>query len=606
MPFAIPADFIPPHRRVGMTAATGQPVPAHAVLKQSHEPANAAHSSPEDVTKRLPDARGPDDGNNLPQNTHLNGQATSTPPANPPVGVPLRSKNDRWIKNSELKNNRWRNNQSYDRGRGLTTRLSSNWVDTTAMVTSNGISLAEIKDGAYSLMNYDGTWAPAPLDWDIRPAFRDHQSAESIGSWLEVVEGMSDKQPLRFVLKDSESTNFYQNIPDDGNTQRYYFTCPPANDKPMGEIVPISWRPEPMEGGSSLAEFWGGLLVNLPIPCDPEDLQNVKPWWEHTLSPMACFQLPLRHPEVCGIDVTDQSSHEQRLRYEDKGANHAIERWNMGYRHGRGRRGGRGRALGGRYGESFRAAEAIPEMTDPLTTEAPEELVIEPPLDVSIHPKMNLYVRRAQTGDMAQVTTIYNYYVTNTVRVPENNAVLPSHMRNRLQMITAAAHCFVVACLPTGAGSSGKAVIKGPGKRNKGFTATCADRVIGFAYSDDFNGPSGMYRFLAEVEVYVDQEFLRKGVASCLLDKLFGILDPNYSERGGYEIRDDDFGCGASRVVDCMWINYPYVQDDDDKDWATKWLGSLGFAQTGEHKKVAYKVGKMYVYSHAIDQGLVC
>ena len=114
--------------------------------------------------------------------------------------------------------------------------------------------------------------------------------------------------------------------------------------------------------------------------------------------------------------------------------------------------------------------------------------------------------------------------------------------------------------------------------------------------ADDYNDMQGIYRFTAEIEVYVDKEYYMKGVAKCLLDKLIGMLDPEYIEKGGYEVVGDDLdGSGPSRRISNIIVNLPYDTGKTERlEWMEKWMGNwLGFEKVGDLKGIGLKEDKM-------------
>lgn len=515
-------------------------------------------------------------------------QRTALVNAHSKMVLPARKGNDRWVKDSELRK------QEQQRKKDPNPTTEAAWTASWNVNANAFGGVALPKDSGYSLLNYDGTWAPAPENWDSRPAFRDHQSTENIRDWLAGIDFKEVSFPL--VLKDPKSSNFYQALLDcDGAMKRYYFVAPDNTQATMGHIIPQDawWTPDYMEGYPLLQDFWDAFSTMPPSPCDTDDLVSAKPFWETPIAATACFLVPLDQPEHKGVDITDQSKEELRKLECDRGSNHFVNRWMGGWRPHHKEGNGKGRAsitpaytkappesenlcVDSTLGENFEDDETIP--------------------DLAIQPKVALYLRRAQVSDLAQIADIYNHYVTNTCRVPECTPIQPSRMSDRLRCIKAVSHTFIVACLASGPNLKG--IGRGPGKRSPPIT----DRIIGFAYSDDFNDAAGMYRFLAEIEVFTHPGYTRKGVASCLLDKLVAILDPYWICRGGYEIRDEELGSDASRTVSALWINFPYVPEEEEKVWAGKWLESCGFEQTGDHKKVAFKVGKcanLAVYTRA-------
>lgn len=500
----------------------------------------------------------------------------------PKMVLPTRKGKGVWIKDSDLrKQEQQRQDDTY-----LATQAgwAMGWGDTNTDV-QEGVALP--KDSGYSLVNYDGSWAPPPEDWHSRPPFRDHQAAESIRNWLACIE--IDQVPLRYVFRVPTSTNFYQSIPDASESlKRHYFAAPINSIAIMGDIIPQStWRPEQIEGYSSLKDFWDAFQHMPPETYDVDDLIGAKPWWETSLSSMACFLVPPEQPEHKGVNVTDQSKEEIRKLEGDRGSNHFIERWTGGWRphHDQFKGKGKSRAI---------PAPILTKVPPEKETRVQEEEAFDGYIpDLSIKPEVNLYIRRVHISDVAQITEIYNHFATNTCCVPECAPITSSRMADRLRSIKAVSHSFIVACLSTG--PSLKGVGRGPGRRNSPRSPPTVDRIIGFAYSDDFNDSSSMYRFIAEIEIYTHPGYTRKGVASCLLDKLVAILDPYWICRGGYEVRDDEIG-ETTRNVSGLWINFPYVPEAEEKQWVGKWLESCGFEQTGDHKQVAFKVGKWYVF----------
>ena len=88
-----------------------------------------------------------------------------------------------------------------------------------------------------------------------------------------------------------------------------------------------------------------------------------------------------------------------------------------------------------------------------------------------------------------------------------------------------------------------------------------------------------------------------KGIASCLLDKLLALLDPDYVERGGFDTVGDDLDpVSPSRIIKTLIMNYAYDSERTDKlDWVTRWLCKLDFEQTGNLLGIGNKLGRRCV-----------
>lgn len=155
---------------------------------------------------------------------------------------------------------------------------------------------------------------------------------------------------------------------------------------------------------------------------------------------------------------------------------------------------------------------------------------------------------------------------------------------------------FLVAC-------ERGAVIKPRRKKYEGESIILPDTILGFAIADDYNDMLGMYRFTAEVELFVHKDYYLKGVAKCLLDKMMAMLDPEYIERGGYDIEGDELeGVGQSRIIQNVIINLPYETEKPMRlEWIGKWLKNwIGFTQVADLPKVGLKDKKKYVCPYCL------
>ena len=209
-----------------------------------------------------------------------------------------------------------------------------------------------------------------------------------------------------------------------------------------------------------------------------------------------------------------------------------------------------------------------------------------------IKPDINLYIRSAKPVDVPRIREIYNHYVDNSACTPETERRTNGDIQQRLNDIVANKLPFLVAC------ERGK-ILKGRAKKNQ-EDVVLPDKVVGFATADDYNDMRGMYRFTAEIETFVDKDYYMKCVAKCLLDKLMALLDPNYIERGGYDIEGEELegaGVGASRIIKNIIVHIPY-DNQDRLDWIERWLSNwLDFKKVGNLPKVGNKAGKRYVLS---------
>ena len=186
---------------------------------------------------------------------------------------------------------------------------------------------------------------------------------------------------------------------------------------------------------------------------------------------------------------------------------------------------------------------------------------------------------------MAQICEIYDHYVDYSCSVPEIDRLTVQDMVQRHRTIRKNKFPFIVACE-----RGGKVPSRNKKKNQQGEELILPDRVIGFAYADDYHDLRGMYRFAAEAEVYTHSAYFMKGVAKCLLDKLMGLMDQGYMERGGFDIVGDDLdGTGASRVIQNIIIHLPY-EKPERLEWVSRWLTEwLEFKQVGHLEDIGNK-----------------
>ena len=342
-------------------------------------------------------------------------------------------------------------------------------------------------------------------------------------------------------------------------------------DLTIGEVAPRYWIPVVI-GKQAPRTFWNELVNSKePESLDEDDLNDAKPWWELYQVKDGNFLRPCEHPEIKGIDP-DENQDERLARENDFGsAKHTDNRKRTEKAKRDAQRERRKRAQ--------EKARKISESA-PVFKQSREK----------IKPDLNLYIRSAKPVDIPDIRKIYNHYVSYSVCAPETERRTNADMLQRYKDIIANKLPFLVCC-------ERGAKIKAKKKNKDGEDMVLPDRVIGFASADDYNDLRGMYRFTAELEVYVDNSCYMKGVAKCLLDKLMGMLDPEYMERGGYDTFGEELeGVGPARVIQNLIVNMPYV-DEKYLAWKGEWFEKYGFERVGHLKGIGNKEGKRYVFT---------
>jgi phosphinothricin acetyltransferase len=106
-------------------------------------------------------------------------------------------------------------------------------------------------------------------------------------------------------------------------------------------------------------------------------------------------------------------------------------------------------------------------------------------------------IRAATIADAAAIAEIYNHYITKTVVSFEEEAVSPSEIARRMESVAAASLPWLIA--------------------------EVAGQVAGYSYASKWNGRC-VYKFSAEITVYLSPARVGQGLGSKLYGRLFEIL----------------------------------------------------------------------------------
>jgi len=215
-------------------------------------------------------------------------------------------------------------------------------------------------------------------------------------------------------------------------------------------------------------------------------------------------------------------------------------------------------------------------------------------------PKVNIYLRPAIKTDIPQLTAIYNWHVEHTPRTAECKPIINSDMEYRFDNCTVQKLPFIVALL-----------------RSK---AAQADTVVGFTCAQDFTSPEYVERISAEVEIYVHQGWMNKGVGRCLLDQLLEATDRGHLRKGGYSFACDPeishlYKAGGGRDLHLLVFVLRHwktpvkkgevarggsrnkgnaiVAEDDYQQWLKPWLERWEFEEQGCLKGAGAKKGRL-------------
>ncbi|KAK3627017.1 hypothetical protein LTR56_019448 [Elasticomyces elasticus] len=411
----------------------------------------------------------------------------------------------------------------------------------------------------FKLADWSGDWAPAPLNWDSRPAFEDPSKVPHIEEWLK-------------------ATNYA--IPNKSMSEKILST--------IDECAPREWIPSIIDNQNAKAFIKDMLASNEPAPDDPLDLQDFKPWWDLYRDPASFFLLAYAQPTISGVDP-DETLQERLLRENDHGSGNYAENMKRtdkakqeaakeAKREQRRKAEKRAKALGG---------------DDAAATFVGNR----------IKPGLNLYVRSARSDDVVQLRDIYNYYVEFTCLASETKRLKTEQMQARYDAVVGSGLPFLVACERGG---------KVPSRRRKKNAEEedliLPDKVVGYLLTRDFHDKLSLYRFACEVEVYIDKAKYMKGIARCLLDKFLGLLDERYVERGGFDLQGQELeGMQIPRKMESIIVRVPY-EKPERLEWTGRFLRSMDFEQVGDLPEIGHRDGKsvslaMFIRKTGVDLG---
>ncbi|KAF2219026.1 hypothetical protein BDZ85DRAFT_306658 [Elsinoe ampelina] len=471
-----------------------------------------------------------------------------------------------------------------------------------------------VPEGCDGLVDWNGNWAPAPVDWEGR---RSYDISEAyIHTWNKgCIEALKDElypMPLEhgFAMKGKEILAVFTTSSTINGKSTSRTKTGNAEIMMMGDIAPRYWKPESVENNLNADSFWEYFRTAPPDATEDDHtlaLGTRQPFWRYYCSPGAyympavvdeCDNLKLR------IDPNSETLSEKDARENDHGSESHAKRYLASKKYKGKRKQGRNQCRDNAREERHRpglswdkkpqeeptfnpaqntttweadfpslpitgqmkpgAAPPSPPLSvkphpDTLETSstrlAPANATPEP--WVSTKPPIDIVIRPATDQDIGQLTSIYNHHVLNSVCVPDAGPTSISSMTRRLHTIQDASFPFLVAV--------------------RARTST----VVGMVYADDYNDPRGMYRYTCEVEVYVSPHHTKKGVGTALMKTILHLLDREVPRDppAGVEIAPDT-ELGPRRPVKSLIIHLPFMRRKKP-EWVFQWLAKLGWVTKG-------------------------
>ena len=209
--------------------------------------------------------------------------------------------------------------------------------------------------------------------------------------------------------------------------------------------------------------------------------------------------------------------------------------------------------------------------------EALEEMMRDLPPN-KFKPMANIYVRPARVYDLPQIRNIHNYWTRVSAVTAERIEMTDREWRGRYDDCLIERYPFIVAILR---------------HRRAGQKR---EKVVGFAYAEDFGGEQSMWRHTCELQLYVDPHHLRQGIGKNLMDFTLRGLDPSYVYHDAVEFiyTQDEMSrheSGGARSLTHIIISFPYVAAEEEQSrWIWDWLARVfGFELQGKLKGIGRK-----------------
>ncbi|OJD15029.1 hypothetical protein AJ78_04684 [Emergomyces pasteurianus Ep9510] len=208
-------------------------------------------------------------------------------------------------------------------------------------------------------------------------------------------------------------------------------------------------------------------------------------------------------------------------------------------------------------------------------------------------PKLNLYLRPIEKKDLPGLLELFNWYIGNTVRCVDLKPLALEDMQDRIDECEREKFPTLVAVEQ---------------KPRLGHALNGEkEEIFGCILASDFTGPATINRYTAELELFVQPKYYRRGVGRCLVDKLLEISDPDYLPNHGYHFdcasaQADVYRAGKSRqLARLIFILHHVADDNSDYKWTKEWLErKFGFEEQALLKHTGFKGGKWLNSSYLV------
>ena len=129
------------------------------------------------------------------------------------------------------------------------------------------------------------------------------------------------------------------------------------------------------------------------------------------------------------------------------------------------------------------------------------------------------------------------------------------------------------------------------------YNHSVPENIVGFTYAEDISSKQDSLKFTVELQCYVHPGHLHLGIGKTLIDRIMPSLDLNYISRAGTDFFADNpcqYDQGGRREIRRIMITIGYhAMEDEDFIWQKEWLEkSWRFEEAGILRGIGFKFNK--------------
>ncbi|KAJ8065702.1 hypothetical protein OCU04_006374 [Sclerotinia nivalis] len=210
-----------------------------------------------------------------------------------------------------------------------------------------------------------------------------------------------------------------------------------------------------------------------------------------------------------------------------------------------------------------------------------EEIMAREPEPNPYAPKIEVYLRPATEADAKQILQIYNHYIIESYIPEDQEPLTESDILFLIQVTKKEKLPFVVAVKGRIPAQSANPKVK--------TKVPQYENIIGFGYTEmrgcGIAGKStGRSRYTHNLHFYIHPDYTRKGVGSCVLDRLLLVSSRAYCSHDGYDWLNHDndpaYGHGCGARCHQLLIEVPVLRKDDPNyEWIKSFLRKFWFLE---------------------------